>query len=128
MAEATPTPIMTGPDAELLAVLAKFDALTQTFEQIMARPGYAHPHQAEIDEIETAQEALVGRVCELRAGTLEGFLAREWALARYDRGFLRPAGSGTDPVDKMVAALVRDLVGREFAAAVPPAAIPQVAP
>lgn len=113
MPKAAPAVTTNGPDAQLLSVLAEFDALTKVLDQIMSLPSDTDACQAVIDEIETAREALMTRICEHPVMTPEGYRARARVLARYDRGLLRPIGGGTGAVDKLVATLVRDLVGRE---------------
>lgn len=79
----------------------------------MSLTGGTDACQAVIDESETAREAHMGRICEHQVMTPEGYRARARVLARYGRGLLRPIGGGTGAVDKLVAALVRDLVGCE---------------
>lgn len=128
MPKATTKPTTSGPDAELLSVLAEFDALELRFLEIMARPGDTDPWKAELDEIDAAQDALVDRIYGLHATTLEGFRARARVLARHEPALFQLVKGETDSVEWMVAALVRDLMAGEFGAAPAPAAVPEAAP
>ncbi len=102
-------------DAELLAACGQFDALQRRLEALFDGPDWIED-EAERDvalrPIEAAQDALLDRLCSLRATTMEGYRARAATLALYDPNVLRKIDDG-HIVERMVAALLRDLVGEQ---------------
>ena len=117
---ALPAVASTNPDAELLAVLAEFDALEAA---IYPKPdptaGLAtlEEEQAWDDQVRplhARQDALLERLCELETHTLEGFRARARTLLGWAELFMRDlqndAAAGYWP-QRMQIAFYRDLVG-----------------
>ncbi len=100
-------------DAELLAACGQFDALQHRVAALFDGPDWIED-EAERDiallPIEAAQDALLDRVCFLRATTPEGHRARAATVALFDPGILGKVNDG-HPVERMMAALLRDLVG-----------------
>jgi hypothetical protein len=105
------------PDAELLEACAAFDALEQAY---IAGGGNYAPGSPEEDEAEAermrlsdAQEPLVNRICDLRAITREGQVARASSLALWDAEMMKPKD---DIIGQFTQAIVRDLLaGRAVA-------------
>jgi hypothetical protein len=108
------------PDSELLDLLAQFDALER--EIYPAGPG-AQTIQAE-DERDLAmaplrarQEALLGRICTMRATTAAGWQARARSYVLWDDEMRKAIAAGDDPAaydeDRMIAALIRDMTAGE---------------
>ncbi len=58
-----------------------------------------------------AQEPLLDRIVALRATTLDGFMARARTLAGWDVEATRKIGEDNYLNDRMLAALLRDMVG-----------------
>ncbi len=104
---ATPT----GEDGELVAACGQFDALQRQVGELFDGPARIED-EAERDvalrPIEAAQDALLDRLCSLRAATLEGHHARAATVALYDPDILGKIDEG-HIVERMVAALLRDL-------------------
>ncbi len=101
------------PDAGLVALCARFDALQRQraalfeapcgIEDEDARDEAAHP-------IEAAQIALVPGICALRATSVESYQARAAIAAAWAPPLLDLRAPGVS--DRLVAALLRDLTGR----------------
>ena len=103
------------PDAELLRVLARFGHLEetiwpaggtgcQTIEEEDDRARLVAPLRAE-------QAALVDHACALRAITLDGLRARAQVLLLWDTELPTADTPESCIDDRMLAALIRDLVG-----------------
>ncbi len=103
---------LASPDAELLEACAEFDRLRRAYINCGGdyEPGSLEDEAAEIDRdcLSAAQEPLVGRICELRAVTHEGQVARARSLALWDAELLTPGGGDTGMC--LTAAIVRDLL------------------
>ena len=99
------------PDAELLAVCAEFDALERaylaTFTGFKAGSPEEEAAEAEQERLRAVQEPLVDRICELRAVTREGQVARARSLALWDAELMK---SQNDTGGWLTAAIVRDLI------------------
>ena len=112
-AELGMTPTSSAPavrDAELITACEQHDMLERqslaTFDAIadeMERDAAQAP-------IKAAQEPLLDSICDLPATTPEGHRARARSLALWDLDLMR-RGAGSCPNDRMVAAMVRDLIG-----------------
>lgn len=111
MPEATPTPITTGPDAELLAALAEFIAVEERRAPLYDREPGDETKERAMAALDDRQQPLFDRLLELRAMTPEGIRARAETLARYEPGIVARGLEGGDWVECMVAAIVRDLLG-----------------
>ncbi len=101
------------PDAQLLAACAAFDALERAYIALSGDHRAGSPEEAAVeaerDWLVTAQAPLVASMCELRAVTQAGHVARARSLTLWDGELLK------DTVDAgacLTAALVRDLIGK----------------
>ena len=103
------------PDAELLSALARFGEIEhtiwptegagcRTIEEEDARARLMAPLRAE-------QAALVNRACALRATTLDGLRARARVLLLWDTELPTADAPESCIDDRMLAALIRDLLG-----------------
>ncbi len=99
-------------DAELLEACAAFDHLQRSFDAI---PGNHPPGSAEEDAADAErgrlceqQEPLVDRMCQLRAATREGTLARARSLVLWDKELMKERSEA--PGERLIEAIVRDLV------------------
>ena len=63
--------------------------------------------EAERDRLADAQEPLADRICELRAVTREGQVARARSLALWDAELMKPQA---DIIGQFTQAIVRDLL------------------
>ena len=108
------------PDAELLAVVAEFDALER---QIFPEPPPATLAEEEVWEVwaeplMARRRACLDRLCELETHTLEGFRARARSLLAYDDRHIpeleKQASKGYWSY-RMQLALIRDLSGERSA-------------
>ena len=103
---------VTGPDAELLAACAAFDALEHEAEALQVGPGRIENDEARsraLAVIVARQEPWLERMCALRAGGPAGWRARARSLALWDRDMLADYEMGyTDR--RLLAALLRDMV------------------
>ncbi len=110
------------PDAELLAALAEFDAL----EVQIHPPTHLAPQTFEaeqdfdnnIEPLRDRQRVVLAQICTLRATTPEGWQARARSFVVWKEGIGRPPEK--DNPDgyhdgRMIAALIRDLVGERVA-------------
>lgn len=105
-----------GPDAELIGLCAKFDALQRRILDSYSRgANYIEDDEERREFIEPLgeiQEELLDEIVELRAVTAEGFVARAKMLRLYDQDMFNPLNcSGWD--DMMMLALIRDMVGED---------------
>ena len=111
-----PTVTVTDPsdDADLLALIARFDAIErhiwgghgpETIEEEEAREAANKP-------LEDEQKALLQRICAMPTYTLDGLQARARSLLLWDAGaqFEKP-GPDDYPDDRMTAAILRGLAG-----------------
>ncbi len=100
-------------DAELLAACAVFDQLQRACDAI---PGSHPPGSAEEDAADAErericeqQEPLVDRMCQLRAATRKGVVARARSLVLWDKELMKERGEATG--ERLTVAIVRDLIG-----------------
>ncbi len=104
-------PLPRSPDAELLETCSAFDALERAY--IAAGGDYAPGSleedmaEAERARLSDAQDPLVDRICDLRAVTNEGQVARARSLALWDAELMKPQ---KDVGGWFVQAIVRDLL------------------
>ncbi len=103
------------PDAELLALCARMDALEQEFlatdfDALPNTPAGDHA-EAEQDRIATAQAPIVDAICARPARTPAGAVAVAHSLALCDGDLFRRGGPNGYPNDRLIAALVRGLIG-----------------
>ena len=105
-------PLPRSPDAELLEACSAFDVLERAYVAAGGDHDAGSPEEltadAERRRIADAQEPLVDRMCELRAVTREGQVARARSLALWDAELMKP-GSG-DTGQCLTQAIVRDLL------------------
>ena len=105
------------PDAELIAVCAEFDRLElaalATFQGHEPGSPEDEAAEAERDRLSAAQEPLVERMCELRAVTREGHVARARSLALWDAELMKLQH---DIAGQFTQAIVRDLLDKEAGA------------
>ena len=106
-------PLPLSPDAELLETCSAFDVLERAYVAAGGNHDAGSPEEltadAERRRIRDAQEPLVDRMCELRAVTREGQVARARNLALWDAELMK---DGTDDTGQcLTAAIVRDLIG-----------------
>ena len=100
------------PDADLLDACAAFDALERAY--IAAGGDYApgspeeDASEAERERLYEAQQPLVDRICDVRAVTREGQVARARSLALWDAELMKPQ---KDTGGWFTQAIVRDLIG-----------------
>ena len=106
-------------DAELLAVLAEFEALEGAIypPRDPTRPPTIEDEAAWDDAVQplhARQRALLDRICELPTHSLEGFRARAHALVMWTECLIADMQKGADEgywPEKMQIALFRDLLG-----------------
>ncbi len=110
--------VAASPDADLLATCAAFDALERaslaTYDTYADCPEDSlewKAGDAERDRCSDEQEPLLARMCELRAITRAGQVARAHSLALWDGDLRRQAESGCNPTAAITYAIVRDLIG-----------------
>ncbi len=103
------------PDRELIAVCAEFDAIERHINSHYAGGSRNIEDDEERDvaiaPFQEAQEPLLERIIALRATTPDGFKARARTLALWNQDAMRQIGPGHYLEDRMLAALLRDLVG-----------------
>ena len=107
------------PDAELIGLCARCDALQDQVDTLHVRPSNDMPIDQEIaweqardvlvQPISDQQEELFEQICELRAATLQGNAARARTLLGWDKDLCRP-GNHYCWSEELVGAVVRDLV------------------
>ena len=107
------------PDAELIALCAKFDALEREF---IATDGSAKSYTAAADHAEAeqariadAQAPIVDAICSRPPQTTAGAVAVANSLALWDAELFRNGGPDGDINERLVAVLVRGLTGRVMA-------------
>lgn len=102
---------VTGPDAELLAACAAFDALEHEAEALQAGPGRIVDDEARsraLDVVVARQEPWLERMCALRVTSPVAWQARARSLALWDRDMLADYEDGyTD--QRLLTALLRDM-------------------
>ncbi len=103
---------VTGPDAELLAACAAFDALEHEAEALHLGPGRIADDEARsqaLAAIVARQEPWLERMCAIRVASPVCWQARARSLALWDRDMLVGYEHGyTD--QRLLAALLRDMV------------------
>ncbi len=103
------------PDRELIAVCAEFDAIERHINSHFAGGSRKIEDDDERDgavaPFQEAQEPLLERIIALRATTSDGFKARARTLAGWNQDAMRQIGPGHYLEDRMLAALLRDMVG-----------------
>ncbi len=104
------------PDAHLIALCAKLDALERDF---LATDFGAMPYtpaadhaEAEQDRIADAQAPIVDAICARPPQTAAGAVAVAHSLALWDGDLFRQGGPDGDTNERLVALLVRGLMGR----------------
>ncbi len=100
-------------DAELIALCGEFDDLRRQIDALFEGPGrIANEEERDVAAapLEAAQDALVERICAMRASTIEGYRARLVSAALYDPSIFHLSGEGF-PAHRMVGAVIRDLIG-----------------
>ncbi len=104
-------PVPPSPDAKLLAACAEFDTLERAYLATYVPGVDDGPEwdaaEAERDRLADAQEPLAGRICELRAVTRKGQVARARSLALWDAEMMKPKD---DIIGQFTQAIVRDLL------------------
>ncbi len=108
-----------GPDAELIAHCAQLDALEHEFlatdfGALPNTPAGDHA-EAEQDRISAAQCPIVNAICARLPVTHEGVVGVARSLALCDADLFRRGGPDGYPNDRLIAALVRGLIGRAAA-------------
>lgn len=91
-------------DAELIATCVRFQEIDRQINE-----AYADRDFDTEDPLYGSLEAVVARICDLHAATLEGWQARARALAVYSPYLLGPIKNGSFQ-EKMTGALLRDLL------------------
>ncbi len=104
------------PDAELIALCVQLDALEHEFAvtDFSAKPDTpADDHaEAERDRIADAQGPIVDAICVRPPQTTAGTVAVAHSLALWDGDLFRNGGPDGGTNERLVAALVRGLIGR----------------
>ncbi len=107
------------PDADLIALCAKLDALEREF---LATDFSARPHtpaadhaEAEQARIEDAQAPIVDAICARPPQTIAGAVAVANSLALWDGELFRNGGPDGCINERLIAVLIRSLTGREGA-------------
>jgi hypothetical protein len=102
------------PDGALIRLCAAFDTLERqcaAFDRTGTMPILDEDAREEARApFQEQQHALLDLICEARATTLPGFLARAGTLALYAPDLLRNASRDTYVDSRLVGALLRDLV------------------
>ncbi len=116
---AAAAPAVSSPDAELIALCAQLDALEHEFlatdfDAIPNTPAGDHA-EAEQDRIADAQAPIVNAICARLPVTHEGVVSVARSLALADADLFRRGGPDGYPNDRLIAALVRGLIGRAAA-------------
>jgi hypothetical protein len=104
------------PDAELLAACAAFEDLAYKRESLFEGPTAldddSQRHAGSV-QIEATQDPFLEQICRTPATTLEGCFARAKAIV-WDSPDMMPDFDAKDcggyPAERMVAALIRDLL------------------
>jgi hypothetical protein len=108
------------PDAELIDLLAQFDALEREIY-----PDGPLPQTIEAEDerdlavapLRARQDALLGRICSMRATTPAGWQARARSYLLWDNEMPQAIAAGDDPTaydeDRMITALIRDMTAGE---------------
>lgn len=102
-------------DAELVAVCARFDAIERHINSHYSGGSRKIEDDEERDAVlapfQEAQAPLLEHIVELRATTLDGFLARARTLALWDAQAIRQIGPENYLNERLLAALLRDMAG-----------------
>ncbi len=102
-------------DAALIAVCAEFDAIERHINSHYAGGSREIDDDEERDvaiaPFQEAQDPLLERIIALRATTPGGLKARARTLASWDQDAMRHIGPGHYLEDRMLAALLRDMMG-----------------
>ena len=104
------------PDAELLEACADADAVQRRMDVLYTGPTRVEDdaeRDALLAPLQDEQEPFLEKVCDLRATTLAGHMARAHTLALWDKEALQPAGASWNSY--IAAALVRDLLWEDRA-------------
>jgi len=108
-----------GPDAELIAHCARLDALEREFlaTDFGAMPNTPEGDHAEAEQarIADAQAPIVDAICAWSPQSPAGAVAVAHSLALCDADLSRRGGPDGYPNDRLIAALVRGLIGRAAA-------------
>ncbi len=103
-------------DEELITVCAEFDAIEAHINAHYSGGALEIKDDEERDiailPMQEAQEPLLDRIVALRATTLDGFMARARTLAGWDVEATRKIGEDNYLNERMLAALLRDMVGK----------------
>lgn len=115
VAPATASPSMAiaaeNPDADLVRLCSEFDAIQQAIDDLYRGPGRIDDdgeRGAAIEPLSEAQGDLLDALCDMRARTQAGFIARARTLAKYNPDLVRGAGADCSETRQM-AALLRDM-------------------
>ncbi len=104
------------PDAELIALCAKLDALEREYlaTDFGAKPNSPADDQAEAERarITDAQAPIVDAICARSPQTTAGAVAVARSLALWDGDLFRNGGPDGCTNERLVAVLVRGLTGR----------------
>ena len=107
-------------DAELLALIAQFNYLEQTADELFAKLGSDDPDDvfasAHIWPLLEQQKPLFDQIMKIRATTLEGYRARAKMFFLWEKELEAEAQESAEPAgwpERMRWALVRDLVGED---------------
>ena len=104
------------PDAELLEACADADAVQRRMDVLYTGPTRVEDdaeRDALLAPLQDEQEPFLEKVCDLRATTLAGHMARAHTLALWDKEALKPADASWNSY--ISAALVRDLLWEDRA-------------
>ena len=108
------TSLAASSDEGLLAAAAAFCALERRMQALIEGPGCVaddHARDLLLRPLRDAQAPHLDRLCHSRASDLAGHRARAGAFALWDAGELADLAEARGfPADRLLAALVRDLV------------------
>ena len=99
------------PDAELISLCAYFDELERQTTISFVEKGDGPEGEQYRDDLQGRQQALLHQIIQIRGTTMEGAQARARMLHLWYEGLQGNAEAGNYWNEKMIWALVRDLVG-----------------
>ena len=102
------------PDAELIRLCRAFDDLERRIQALYedgATPiADDEERKAAIEPLRERQDALLGRICSLRASSAAGIKARAWTIRKWDVDLILYGHDGGTN-DRLIRALILDLTG-----------------
>ncbi len=102
------------PDADLIRLCHAFDDLEDSVQALYedgATPiADDEERKVAIEPLRERQDALLGRICSLRASSAAGIKARAWTIRKWDVDLILYGHDGGTN-DRLIRALILDLTG-----------------